>query len=280
MDIEKYLSSYGRQEGKTFLVTGASSGLGLEAAKHLARLGGNVLLAARNEERLKVAVEKLKAINLKGDYRYFLLDQSDAASIEAFVKALEGEKIDAVIYNAGIYFPRKGEKGLTFKTNAVGTYLLSRKLLALYPKARHVYVGSIMHFKPGKKGFENALARAGRQREYALSKEAIRMIFHLDLEAGYDCAYVHPGISKTSIIRSFAPLIKRLANGFLYLFVHHPVQASLVEVVGAIEDRAKGQYVYPKGVFQISGFPKMKKAPAYNQEEAEDLRGFMERLSA
>ncbi|EKD92626.1 MAG: hypothetical protein ACD_28C00379G0004 [uncultured bacterium] len=97
----------------TALITGASSGIGLEFAKLFAAAGHDLILVARNEKTLNELASELKK---KNDVQIMILakDLSDLKSVETVVKKLETEKIsiDVLINNAGF-----GDYGRFIKTN-------------------------------------------------------------------------------------------------------------------------------------------------------------------
>jgi NAD(P)-dependent dehydrogenase (short-subunit alcohol dehydrogenase family) len=88
--------------GRVALVTGASSGLGAQFARVLAKAGAGVVLAARREERLKLLRAEIEADD--GDAHIVQLDVTDPASIRAAVAHAETEMgaIDILVNNAGI----------------------------------------------------------------------------------------------------------------------------------------------------------------------------------
>jgi hypothetical protein len=93
--------------GRVALVTGASSGLGAQFARVLARAGAGVVLAARREERLKTLRAEIEAAD--GDAHIVALDVGDTASIRAAVAHAETEMgaIDILVNNAGVSVTQK-----------------------------------------------------------------------------------------------------------------------------------------------------------------------------
>ncbi len=89
-------------KGKTAIVTGASSGLGVTFAETLAELGANVELAARRKERLTEVASQLSS--LKGEARPFKCDISQPAEVEALVQDTVEHfgRLDIVVNNAGV----------------------------------------------------------------------------------------------------------------------------------------------------------------------------------
>ena len=124
--------------GRTALITGGSSGIGLAIAKAFLQSGGNVVITGRNQEKLNKACDELK--NLCSDYSErvwcIVLDNSDVSSFklkfEQIITMLNGLKIDILVNNAGIIkgksFAEVNEKDFTdvIDTNLKGWYFLSQ----------------------------------------------------------------------------------------------------------------------------------------------------------
>ena len=131
-----------RLDGQTFVVTGANTGLGYQAALSFVRQGAaRVVLACRSQARGDAAVEAIaKATARRGVAETWPLDLADFDSIKAFAKRAEGlDRIDAVVENAGVS-PTKpdvaaGGTEVTAQVNVYGTLLLLGLLL---PKLRAV----------------------------------------------------------------------------------------------------------------------------------------------
>ncbi len=86
--------------GKNIMVTGASSGIGREIAILLSKLGANVIMVARNEERLKDTYNELEP----GNHSYCLLDFNNPDEIESMMDNVcaNGLKLDGLVHSAGI----------------------------------------------------------------------------------------------------------------------------------------------------------------------------------
>lgn len=86
--------------GKKYIVTGASSGIGRETCKYLARLGATVILVARNEMRLKECIGELEGEG----HRYYMFDFNQVTDIENFMKKIveENGKLDGLVHSAGV----------------------------------------------------------------------------------------------------------------------------------------------------------------------------------
>lgn len=118
-------------EGKTILVTGASSGIGKATAIACAELGASVVISGRNEERLNATLEELKKISDK-DHIAIAADLMSQDDIDAFVDRVP--KLDGVSSNAGIVdvklikFLRKDEIEKIWEVNTLSHTLLIKGL--------------------------------------------------------------------------------------------------------------------------------------------------------
>ena len=85
---------------KRILIIGASSGIGKEAAGLLSRQGANLLLVARNEDKLKEVISELEG----NEHRYITADMSDVGSVETIFKndSIKNELLDGMLYTAGM----------------------------------------------------------------------------------------------------------------------------------------------------------------------------------
>jgi NAD(P)-dependent dehydrogenase (short-subunit alcohol dehydrogenase family) len=165
---------------KVILLTGATDGIGLEAAKLLVAQGHHVLLHGRNPSKLQ-QVETLLSELGTGKVESFVSDLSSMSDVEAFAKAVtdKHDKLDVLINNAGVLkTPNvRTEEGLDvrFAVNTIAPYLLTKRLLPLIPKHGRVVNISSAAQSPVKL---EALAGKGQLSDneaYAQSKLAIMM---------------------------------------------------------------------------------------------------------
>jgi retinol dehydrogenase-12 len=209
--------------GKTVLITGATSGVGKETARTLARMGVHLVLACRDrvkaeavrEEILREAAGASLVTRLPPPPRLDLmdLDLSSLASVRGFAEAFLGRyhRLDVLINNAGAFSMKRQETEdgfeLTMGVDYFGTVLLTMSLLPLLkrtPGARIVNVSSAasaygklnlrdLNLKRGFNGF----------RAYASSKQALNL-FTLELAerlrgTGVTVNSLHPGHAATGI---------------------------------------------------------------------------------
>ncbi len=131
--------------GSTYVVTGANSGIGLEAAKKLAGAGGHVVLAVRDPSRGEEAATKIA-----GSTEVRELDLADLASVRAFAEGW-GRPITALVNNAGIMMVAEGRTVDGFErqigTNHLGHFALTNLLLPQVTD-RVVTISSGLHNGP------------------------------------------------------------------------------------------------------------------------------------
>ena len=120
------------QAGRRAIVTGANSGIGLIAARELARHGAAVVLACRNLEKGEAALADVRAAVPGADVELAALDLADLASVRAFADA-RTEPVDLLVNNAGLMAPprRTTKDGfeLQLGTNHLGHFALTGLLL-------------------------------------------------------------------------------------------------------------------------------------------------------
>ena len=199
--------------GKLYVITGGNSGIGFEAAKHLGKAGGDIVLACRSVDKAEAAAEQLRAM-IKGHVDVVRLDLGDLASVRAAagdVRAKFG-KIDALINNAGVMQTPELQTAdgfeMQFGTNHLGHFLWTGLLIDLVEAAagRVVTLSSIAHLN-GRIDFDDLMGRNGYSptRAYLQSKGA-NLMFALDLDrklqaAGKSAVSIacHPGYSNTNL---------------------------------------------------------------------------------
>ncbi|KAH9509440.1 Dehydrogenase/reductase SDR member 12 [Bulinus truncatus] len=133
---------------RTFMITGANSGLGRAAATAIAKKGGIVHIVCRNQERGEAALKELKEESGNQNIFLHLLDLSKPREIKSFGDKFNksGSSLDVLVNNAGILGGEKRETtedGLetTFATNTFGVHLLTQALLPVLEKSADPRVG-------------------------------------------------------------------------------------------------------------------------------------------
>ena len=119
-------------EGKTVLVTGASSGIGRTTAIECSKMGASVIVTARNEERLKATLDSLST-EFGQSHQMVIADLSSEEGVNALVEELP--HLDGVSLNAGIVktlpvkFINKDDLTEVLNVNMMGPILLAQRLL-------------------------------------------------------------------------------------------------------------------------------------------------------
>jgi NAD(P)-dependent dehydrogenase (short-subunit alcohol dehydrogenase family) len=118
------------QSGRRAIVTGANSGIGLVAARELARRGASVVLACRNMEKGEAALAQVRAAG--GQAELAPLDLASLASVREFAASQE-RPVDLLMCNAGVMAPPRRETADGFEqqigTNHLGHFALCGLLL-------------------------------------------------------------------------------------------------------------------------------------------------------
>jgi NAD(P)-dependent dehydrogenase (short-subunit alcohol dehydrogenase family) len=218
----------GDLDGRTFLITGANTGIGKETARALAARGARLYVACRSQSTGRQAIDEIADQTGNRNLELLSLDLGDLDSVKRCAEAFlaTGEPLDVLINNAGL----AGAHGTTtsgfeiaFGTNHVGPFALTNLLLDRLRSsapARIVNVASIAHYQaPGIDW--DALRRPTRSltgmREYRVSKLA--NVLHAQelarrLEGtGVTTYALHPGTIASDIWRRvpwpLRPLMKR-----------------------------------------------------------------------
>ncbi|MGG8407731.1 SDR family NAD(P)-dependent oxidoreductase, partial [Streptomyces sp. 12297] len=142
------------QTGRTAVVTGATSGIGFETAKELARHGAHVVLAVRDTGKAAVAAARIRAAVPRAELTVQRLDLADLGSVREAAKELADrcERIDVLLNNAGVMWTPEARTAdgyeLQFATNHLGHFALTGLLLDTLratPGARAVTISSYVH---------------------------------------------------------------------------------------------------------------------------------------
>jgi retinol dehydrogenase 12 len=205
----------GDLSGRTFLVTGGNTGIGLATATALAGRGGRVHLACRSREKGAEAVAGLVSAHGAGAARYLHLDLAELASVRACAQEFLslGEPLHVLVNSAGV----AGRQGLTadgfellFGVNHLGHFALTTALLdcLVAGQARVVNVSSDAHYAARGISFD-ALRRRTRHitamPEYSVSK-LCNVLFSQELArrlegTGVTSYALHPGVVASDIWR-------------------------------------------------------------------------------
>jgi NAD(P)-dependent dehydrogenase (short-subunit alcohol dehydrogenase family) len=259
------------QAGRRVIVTGANSGLGLVAARELARRGASVVLACRNQAKGAAALEQVRAAAPDRNAELAALDLGDLASVRAFAAARQ-EPLDLLLNNAGVMAPPRSETADGFElqlgTNHLGHFALTGLLLGALKAGdapRVVTISSNGH-RVSRLDFDDLQfkRRYSRWRAYGNSKLA-NLLFMRELDrraraAGLPLVSVaaHPGYTATNLQFAAPPLADRVVMRVLNLAVAQKAdQGVLPPLYAATMPLPGGSYVGPDGPGGWRGSPQL-----------------------
>ncbi|MDQ6696238.1 MAG: oxidoreductase [Actinomycetota bacterium] len=287
------------QTGRTALVTGANSGLGLETATALAAHGARVLMACRNQEKAAGALSGVRAAAAGPTPEVVPLDLADLASVRAASEALldKGEALDLLVNNAGVMaLPlRRTPQGfeMQFGTNHLGHFALTGRLLPLLRRpasSRVVTLSSAMH-RIGRMRWEDLSWTSGYHKwpAYGQSKLA-NLLFMSELDrratahrgarsgGGLVSVAAHPGYASTHL-QAAGPEMggNRLAGSMMNMansvFAQSAEQGARPSLYAAtMPDVQGGAFYGPDGPGEMRGYPKEVQPNGRARNEADAAR--------
>ena len=286
-------------DGQRFLITGATSGIGKEAARELARAGAQVTITARSIERAEAVKKELSNSRVE----VLQLDLADLESVRRAARELDHE-IDVLILNAGIMaiplMKTEDDFEMQIGTNHLGHFAFAG-LIKDRVKRRVVTVSSQAH-RTGNFGdsSQNSIRDIclGRNKyspwgAYGASKLA-NLLFTFELqrlavanEWGFEAFAAHPGYSNTNL-QSVGPRERgniweeRGAAFMNNLVAQSASRGALPTLCAATFPNLYGaSYIGPDGLFEMRGFPKAVRARsiAYDQTLAQNLWKVSEELT-
>jgi NAD(P)-dependent dehydrogenase (short-subunit alcohol dehydrogenase family) len=287
------------QSGRTFIVTGANSGLGFETARQLAAHGGQVVLAARSEPKGVDAVTRIKAAQPGAAVEFRALDLADLDSVRDFASAIlsDGIPVDVLINNAGVmYSPRRlTPQGFEsqFATNHLGHFALGGLLFGTIRQGRDprvVTVSSGEH-KGGSIHFDDLTGEGSYSpRAFYQQSKFANVLFGLELDRrvraagiGVRSVLAHPGYAATNL-QSSGPtgLVKQLMKVSNRLIAQSAETGALPQLYAAADPGAQsGRFYGPGGLGEMRGYPAevQPTATAKDEETARRLWELSERLT-
>jgi WW domain-containing oxidoreductase len=202
--------------GKTMVVTGCNSGIGLETARVLALRGAHVIGTARSDEKARDA---FRTLGIDGTPLACELSEPKSAAAAARALVEMGREIDAIVCNAGIMaLPSREVKHgheLQFLTNHIGHFTLVTRALPTLAKAGRVVVvssGAHMNTPEGGIAFDDLTLAESYQpwKAYGQSKLANVLFARAlarRLPSGQTANALHPGVIKTNLTRHIGEAI-------------------------------------------------------------------------
>jgi NAD(P)-dependent dehydrogenase (short-subunit alcohol dehydrogenase family) len=260
------------QEGRTIVITGASTGVGLEVAKIFAAKGAQVVLACRDAERARRAVAAVAAGTPWARTDTVALDLASLASVRSAAADLRSRypRVDVLINNAGVMWAPKSATTDGFEThfgtNHLGHFAFTGLVLdLLLPVAgsRVVVLSSPAH-RTGSIDFDDLgydrryrpMAAYGRSK---LANLLFAQMLHARLAgaaARTTAVAAHPGGARTELNRHM-PVLFRGPSWGLARPITHPAEIGALSIARAAADPQVpgGGYVGPDGWHEFTGYP-------------------------
>ena len=263
----------GKINGDIAIVTGADGSIGYFITYYLVYLGAKVVMAVRDTNKANKLKEKiLKTIPNAVIYIEYL-DLFNLKSIKEASINLKKYNPKYIINNAGIYHlpSLKNEDGIerTFCVNFFGPYLLNKELLEIIKKNNGKIINqcsvSTCWVNTKKIDFSdlNLTKENNLTQKYAKTKIMMLLATIFGKEKGIDMVLVHPGASATSLFSStrggFSKLFNMLVLPLMRVIFISPSKASLSAIYSINHDTKINEWIGPRGLFNIWGYPKISK---------------------
>ena len=271
--------------GKTFVVTGANSGIGFEACRALAAKGATVVLACRSQEKGRAAVDAIRAQTPGAKLWLERLDLGDLDSVRALASKVlrDHVRLDVLINNAGIMaIPRLTTKDgfeTQIGTNHLGHFALTGLLIGRLVESapsRVVTVSSMAHTMGEFRALDanDLLLQTGYTKwgAYGRSKLA-NLLFAYELERRLETRFssvlsvaCHPGYAATNL-QAVGPQMTNSTLEKAFMSIGNAVLAQSA-AAGALPtlyaatapDVRGGDYIGPGGPFKMIGAPVKQKS--------------------
>ena len=285
--------------GKRFLITGATSGIGLAAASELARRNAQVVITARSVEKARDAIKKIGP----GLVDYLLMDLTDLDSVRKAAARVD-KAFDVVVLNAGVmatpFMKTTDSFELQMGTNHLGHFAFAG-LIKNQIKDRLVVVSSFAH-KMGNFGdysiesIRNLCLGIGKYQKWPVygATKLANLLFVAELERlritnkwSFIPIAVHPGYSDTNLqavasqMRG-AAMEEKVTMAINKVLAQPAKQGALPTLAACVYPGLIGaSFIGPNGFLEMRGTPKLTRARAlaYDQVLAKNLWTVSEELT-
>ncbi|KAB1652485.1 SDR family NAD(P)-dependent oxidoreductase [Pseudoclavibacter chungangensis] len=264
------------QTGRTWLVTGATNGIGREVARSAAAAGARIIVPGRAPERVSALADELRALG--GDPVTGALDLADLASVRRFAASVD-EPVDVLVDNAGAASPRRRETAdgfeLVLGTNFLGPFALTN-LLADRVRERIVIVGSDAHRGARIDGADPhfrhrrwTFPAAYGQSKLADMLWARALQSRLDARAsGVRVELAHPGWALTNIQNvTGAAALDRVVTAVTALVAQSAHAGAWPVLQAAVSDLPPLTYLGPDGAGHLRGRPSSQETSALARDD-------------
>lgn len=257
------------QSGRTAIITGANSGLGLVTATELARHRAHVILAVRSTAAGETAAARIRSETPDAEVSVRQLDLASLDSVRAFAERVTSEfdRMDLLVNNAGIVI--LGARQVTadgfelhFGTNHLGHFALTGQLLPLLECGRSprvVSLSSLSH-KGAHLGFDDLMSETtwDASAAYGASKLA-NTVFGIELDRRLRATgspiistLAHPGVARSNLTprawQHRGPVGKLIASAYAAVNTQPTEQGALPQLYAAPAEGVRGgQFFGPAG---------------------------------
>ena len=217
---------------KTYIVTGTTSGIGLEVVTQLARQSATIICASRNLDALKKTTENISDNTSNNKIHFMHLDLTSLKSVKSFVNNFLNKfsTLDGLVNNAAIMFgPEKKTidgNEIQLSTNYLGHFLLSELLLPVLKNSlnsRIIHTSSVMHER-GHIDLEDLNFEKRKYNKYeAYYQSKLAQVLYARHQAkllnntSVKVVSLHPGWVQTPLIKNTLPLF--VQDFLLYPFL-------------------------------------------------------------
>ncbi len=296
--------------GRTYIVTGGNSGIGLVTVSQLAKQGAHVVMACRRPDEAEKEKNTLTIQNPRAKITVMRLDLASLNSVREFAKSFQSkfESLHGLVNNAGVMFTPFGktEDGFEtqFGTNHLGHFLLTELLMPVLertPKSRVVILSSCYHDKAqGREGYIDFDDLNFEKRKYdgwsAYAQSKLANLLHAKqlakrtADKGVTVVSVHPGWVRTNLVRSWMPvwvqniLLRPVLQMAGMIEPWQGTQTSLYALLSPDVEKQSGAFFSQKGFYRTKeatkgGWPLHSPNPnAHDDAVAEKLYSVSRRL--
>ena len=283
------------QKGEVIIITGANSGIGLEAAKVLSAKNALVIMAVRDLDKGEKAFREISGKAPLTNVSLMQLDLSDMDSIHQFASTFRSKygRLDVLMNNAGVMYPAKREvtkQGFEIQigTNHLGHFALTGLLLDVIKKTPHSRVvtqSSLAHINASIRLDDlNWEKTYSKMQAYGQSKLA-NLLFTYELDRRLKAHHIdaiataaHPGVSKTNLMRTSGFIIEL----FTPLVAQSAEMGALPILRAATDEQLKGgEYIGPDKILGLHGYPIIVKSnrKSYDVQLAIGLWALSEKMT-
>ncbi|XP_051728458.1 dehydrogenase/reductase SDR family member 12 [Ctenopharyngodon idella] len=271
--------------GRSFMITGANSGIGKATAMVIAKKGGTVHLVCRNKERAERAREEIISASGNTEVYVHVLDLAETRKVWEFAEAFKKEhsSLNVLINNAGCMVNQReiNSDGLekNFATNTLGVYILTKCLIPLLEKSRDPRVitvssGGMLVQKLNAVDLQTERAQFDGTMVYAQNKRQQVVMTEVWAKANPKIHFsvMHPGWADTPAVATAMPQFHQMMRDRLRM-----AEQGADTVIWLAVSRAST--AFPSGLFFQDRQPVSAHLPlAWTHSSRQEVKVFMGRL--